>query len=215
VTEPTDLTRLRSEYQARGLVRSDLPTEPLELWRQWLADAQAAGLPESNAMVVSTVDPDGAPSSRTVLCKDADHQGFVFFTNYHSRKGLALANEARISLLFPWHSLARQVIVSGVAAPVSRAESEAYFATRSRTAQLSASASEQSTVVASREVLEQRVSELDAQYEGAAVPCPPHWGGYRVQPASIEFWQGRAGRLHDRLRYRVSGEEWVVERLSP
>jgi pyridoxamine 5'-phosphate oxidase len=215
VPEPTDLSRLRSENQARGLARRDLPAQPIELWRRWLNDATAAGLAESNAMIVSTVDPDGAPSSRTVLCKSADHEGFVFFTNYLSRKGRALSNEPRLSLLFPWYSLARQVIVTGVATPVGRAESEEYFATRSRDAQLSASASAQSAVIDSRGVLERRVEELDAQYDGIDVPCPPHWGGYRVRPGSIEFWQGRDGRLHDRLRYRASGEDWVVERLSP
>lgn len=215
MTEPPDLARLREEYQIRGLARRDLPTEPIELWRQWLDDAQAAGLAESNAMVVSTVDPDGAPSSRTVLCKGADDEGFVFFTNFFSRKGLALSSEPRVSLLFPWHQLSRQAIVNGVAIRVSRAESEAYFATRPRGAQLSASASDQSRVVASRAALEQRVTELEAEYDGTDVPCPPHWGGYRVRPASIEFWQGRRDRLHDRLRYRVSDGGWVVERLSP
>jgi pyridoxamine 5'-phosphate oxidase len=215
VTEPVDLVRLRTEYQARGLARRDLPAQPIELWRQWLDDAQAAGLAESNAMIVSTVDPDGTPSSRTVLCKGADGTGFVFFTNYLSRKGLALAAESRVSLLFPWHLLSRQVIVSGVAAPVGRSESEAYFATRPRGAQLSATASEQSSVLASREALEQRVKELAAQYAGADIPCPPHWGGYRVRPTTIEFWQGRHDRLHDRLRYRVAEGDWVVERLNP
>jgi pyridoxamine 5'-phosphate oxidase len=215
VTEPADLARLRSEFQARGLSRHDLPARPIELWRSWLADAEAAGLAESNAMVVSTVDPDGAPSSRTVLCKSADDDGFVFFTNYGSRKGLALTSEPRVGLLFPWHVLARQVIVSGVVSRTSRSESEAYFASRPRGAQLSASASEQSSVIVDRQVLEQQVAELAAAYEGRDVPCPPGWGGYRVRPLSIEFWQGRQDRLHDRLRYRVDDGDWVIERLSP
>jgi pyridoxamine 5'-phosphate oxidase len=215
VTELRELAQLRRDYQARGLARADLPEQPIELWRRWLADAEAAGLPESNAMVVSTVDGDGAPSSRTVLCKIADEHGFVFFTNYLSRKGRALEAEPRVSLLFPWHPLARQVIVMGAATRVSRAESEAYFATRSRGAQLSAAASAQSTVAASREALERRVSELKAEYEGRDVPCPPHWGGFRVAAMTIEFWQGRDDRLHDRLRYLADGDGWVVERLSP
>jgi pyridoxamine 5'-phosphate oxidase len=215
VPEPLDPARLRDEYQARGLTTQDLPAEPLELWQRWLADAQAAGLAESNAMVVSTVDPDGSPSSRTVLCKSADASGFVFFTNYTSRKGVALAAEPRVSLLFPWHPLARQVIVNGTAAPVSRADSEAYFATRPRGAQLSATASAQSSVIESRAALEAKVRELEAAYEGREVPCPPHWGGFRVSPATIEFWQGRNDRLHDRLRYRAGDGGWAVERLSP
>jgi pyridoxamine 5'-phosphate oxidase len=215
VTEPLDLARLRNDYRAHGLSRAELPEQPLDLWRRWLTDAQAADLAESNAMVVSTVDPDGSPSSRTVLCKGADDAGFVFFTNYGSRKGLALAGEPRVSLLFPWHQLARQVIVTGVAGKVARAESEAYFATRPRGAQISAAASAQSSVVRSRDALEQRVSELQAEYADRDVPCPPYWGGYRVRPVTIEFWQGRNDRLHDRLRYRAGDHGWVVERLSP
>jgi pyridoxamine 5'-phosphate oxidase len=215
VTEPIDLARLRNEYEAAGLAPGDLPAAPVELWRRWLSDAQAAGIAELNAMVVSTVDPDGTPASRNVLCKGADEDGFVFFTNYRSRKGVALAAEPRISLLFAWQQLSRQVIVSGVAVPVPRSESEDYFATRARGSQISAWASEQSTVIASREVLERRVSELQAEYDGRDVPCPPHWGGYLVRPSTIEFWQGRHDRLHDRLRYRASDAGWVVERLSP
>jgi pyridoxamine 5'-phosphate oxidase len=215
VTEPIDLARLRNEYQAAGLARRDLLEAPVALWRRWLGEAETAGVAEINAMIVSTVDPDGTPSSRTVLCKAADDDGFVFFTNYLSRKGVALTSEPRVSLLFPWHQLSRQVIVNGVAAPVSRAESEAYFATRPRGSQISAWASEQSTVVASRDLLEQRVNELEVTYDGLDVPCPPCWGGYLVRPSTIEFWQGRDDRLHDRLRYRASDGGWVVERLSP
>ncbi len=215
MTEPPDLARIREANRGHGLARRDLPARPIELWRRWLADARSAGLSEANAMIVSTVDPDGTPSSRTVLCKGADDDGFVFFTNYLSRKGMALADEPRVSLLFPWHEIARQVIVSGAAVPTSRSESEAYFATRARGAQLSAAASEQSQVLDSRDRLEQRVAELAARYDGTDVPCPPHWGGYRVRPWAVEFWQGRNDRLHDRLRYRRSDDEWVVERLNP
>jgi pyridoxamine 5'-phosphate oxidase len=215
VTEPIDLTRLRNEYQAAGLARAGLPSRPIELWRRWLGEAQDCGIAEINAMVVSTVDADGAPSSRTVLCKGADDDGFVFFTNYLSRKGRALTAEPRISLLFPWHQLSRQVIVGGTAVPVSRAESEDYFATRPRGAQISAWASEQSTPVPSREALEQRVAELTAKHDGEDVPCPPYWGGYLVRPATIEFWQGRNDRLHDRLRYVAGEDGWEIERRSP
>jgi pyridoxamine 5'-phosphate oxidase len=215
VTEPIDLARLRNEYQAAGLSESDLPHDPIELWQRWLADAQECGIAEINAMVVSTVDADGTPSSRTVLCKGADHNGFLFFTNYLSRKGRALAVEPRISLLFPWHQLSRQIIVSGSAVPTSRVDSEAYFATRPRGAQISAWASEQSTVVANRGTLEQRTQEYADAYAGRDVPCPPHWGGYLVRPVTIEFWQGRNDRLHDRLVYFATDDGWSVERLSP
>jgi pyridoxamine 5'-phosphate oxidase len=214
--EPIDLARLRNDYQSVGLARADLPGQPVELWRQWLADAERAGIAEINAMIVSTVDADGTPSSRTVLCKAADENGFVFFTNYTSRKGRALAADARISLLFAWHPLSRQVIVSGVAAPVSRSESEAYFATRPRGSQLGAWASEQSAVVGDRAELERQFAAVETEYAGRDVPCPPHWGGYLVRASTIEFWQGRHDRLHDRLRYRATeGEDWLVERLSP
>jgi pyridoxamine 5'-phosphate oxidase len=198
-----------------GLARDDLPAEPVELWWRWLGDAQECGIAELNAMIVSTVDPDGHPSSRTVLCKGADPDGFVFFTNYTSRKGRGIAHQPWVSLLFPWHQISRQVIVTGASEAVSRAESEAYFATRPRGAQISAAASEQSTVVASRAALEARTQELEAKYDDRDVPCPPHWGGYRVKPATIEFWQGRNDRLHDRLRYVADGDGWVIERLSP
>jgi pyridoxamine 5'-phosphate oxidase len=213
--EPIDLARLRSDYQAAGLDKADLPSEPLPLWRAWLADAQAASLAEANAMVVSTVDPDGRPSSRTVLCKAADDRGFVFFTNYASRKGVAIATHPAVVLLFPWHSLSRQVIVDGLAHQLPREESAAYFATRPRGAQLSATASAQSQVVEDRAALEARVAELAVRYDGAPVPCPPGWGGYLVVPETIEFWQGRHDRLHDRLRFVRAGAGWRVERLNP
>lgn len=209
------LSRLRTDYQAAGLSEADLPADPMELWRAWLADAQAAALAEANAMVVSTVDPDGAPSSRTVLCKAADDRGFVFFTNYASRKGVAIAAHPSVALLFPWHSLSRQVIVNGIANQLSRAESEEYFATRPRGAQISAAASAQSQVLADRAALEARVADVAAEHVAAEIPCPPGWGGYVVIPETIEFWQGRHDRLHDRLRYVAADDGWRVERLSP
>jgi pyridoxamine 5'-phosphate oxidase len=176
---------------------------------------------EINAMIVSTVDPDGMPSVRTVLCKGADSRGFVFYTNYESRKGRALAGEPRVSLLFPWHQLSRQVIVNGLSERTSREESEAYFATRPRGAQISAWASEQSRPIADRGTLEERHHEVEARYDGAEIPCPPYWGGYIVRPQTIEFWQGRNDRLHDRLRYVAGpgglGSEgaWEIQRLCP
>jgi pyridoxamine 5'-phosphate oxidase len=213
--DPTDLAALRRDYESDGIDVDSLPTEPLPLWQSWLRDAETADVAEINAMIVSTVDADGTPSSRTVLCKAATAEGFVFFTNYTSRKGQAIAAEPRVSLLFPWHPLSRQVIVTGRAEQVSREESEAYFASRPRGSQISAVASAQSSVVPSREVLEQRVAELEQTYDGRDVPCPPHWGGFLVRPQTVEFWQGRRDRLHDRIRYRAQHNGWQVERLSP
>jgi pyridoxamine 5'-phosphate oxidase len=215
VPDLADLAKLREEYQDSGLSRSDLPANPIELWRRWLAEAEAAGVVEINAMIVATVDPDGTPSVRTVLCKGADDRGFVFYTNYTSRKGGALTAEPRVSLLFPWHQLSRQVIVNGISERTSPEESAAYFATRPRGAQISAWASGQSQPVADRSTLEQRHRDVEAQYDGQDVPCPPHWGGYVVRPQTIEFWQGRNDRLHDRLRYVATHDGWDVERLCP
>jgi pyridoxamine 5'-phosphate oxidase len=213
--DTTDLAALRRDYESDGIDVEALPAEPLPLWQSWLRDAETAQVAEINAMIVSTVDADGTPSSRTVLCKGASPAGFVFFTNYTSRKGLAIAADPRVSLLFPWHPLSRQVIVTGSAEQISREESEAYFASRPRGSQISAVASAQSSVVPSREVLEQRVAELEREYDGRDVPCPPHWGGFLVRPQTVEFWQGRRDRLHDRIRYRAQGSGWQVERLSP
>jgi len=192
-----------------------LTPDPLDLWRSWLDDAWNAGLPEANAMIVTTIDPDGRPSVRTVLCKGADERGFIFFTNYASRKGRAIASHPEVALLFPWHPLSRQVIVNGSAARLPREESEAYFASRPRGAQLSATASEQSRPIPDRAALEARVVKAAARYDGAEVPCPPDWGGFVVRPETIEFWQGRNDRLHDRLRCSVSDSGWQVERLNP
>jgi len=212
------LAALRREYGDHGLDLPDLADDPVTMFRRWLADTVAAGIHEPNAMVVATVGPDGRPSSRMVLLKELDQRGFVFFTNYESRKAREIAANQAVSLLFPWQDLQRQVRVEGTATRVSQPDSEAYFATRPRESQLGAWASPQSRVVASRSALDERYGGVLAQFaELDAVPLPPHWGGFRVAPEVVEFWQGRRGRMHDRLVYRRAedADGWRVERLAP
>ncbi|MFF8588893.1 pyridoxamine 5'-phosphate oxidase [Streptomyces althioticus] len=215
---PLDLASMRKQYRTEGLSETDLAATPVEQFARWFAQAaREGGLFEPNAMIVSTADAVGRPSSRTVLLKHFDESGFVFYTNYESRKGRDLAENPHVSLLFPWHPVARQVIVTGTATRTGRAETAAYFRTRPHGSQLGAWASGQSTVIASREVLDTAYAGLAARYpEQERVPVPPHWGGFRVVPETVEFWQGRENRLHDRLRYvAVPGGGWRVERLAP
>ena len=207
---------LRQEYAEGGLDEADLPPDPITMFERWLDDAVTAGLPEPNAMVVATVDPDGQPSARTVLLKGVGAEGFAFYTNLSSRKGRALAAEPRCALLFPWHPLQRQVRVEGVAEPLPRERVADYFATRPRGSQLGAWASPQSEVVAGRAELDDRYALAETTHAGRDVPPPDHWGGYLVRPESMELWQGRPGRMHDRLVYRRTGPDaWVVQRLAP
>lgn len=213
-----DLGRLRREYGDHGLDTPDLSDDPVVMFRRWFDDAVRAGLHEPNAMVVATVSAEGRPSARLVLLKGLDERGFVFFTNYASRKGRDLDANPAVSLLFPWHDLQRQVRVEGVASRTSAEESQAYFATRPRASQLGAWASPQSQVVDARAALDERYAGVLAWFADVDdVPLPPFWGGVRVTPEAIEFWQGRQGRMHDRLRYRREATEpaWTVERLAP
>jgi pyridoxamine 5'-phosphate oxidase len=210
---------MRRQYLAAGLDESELAEEPMDQFDRWFADAAKTGIDEPNAMIVTTVGPDGQPSVRTVLLKGYDRRGFVFYTNYDSRKGVELDANPKIALLFPWHPLGRQVIVTGLAERVGRDETAAYFRSRPHGSQLGAWASEQSRPVPSRAELEQRYADLAARYpEGEGVPVPPFWGGYRIAPLTVEFWQGRENRLHDRLRYEAGGptdQAWRVRRLCP
>lgn len=215
----TDLAALRIEYGDRGLAEDDVDPDPWVQWRGWFDEVAAAGVHEPNAMVLATVDPDGQPSSRMVLLKGTSTgesgEGFAFFTNAASRKGRALAHEPRCALLFPWHPLERQVRVEGVAHPLTPAEVATYFAARPRGAQIGAWASPQSEAVADRAALERAYREAEERFAGADVPVPPTWGGYRVRPVAFEFWQGRSGRLHDRIRYERVGAGWERTRLAP
>ena len=189
-------------------------TDPVAQFSTWFDDARARGIEEPNAMAVATVGASGAPSVRMVLLKEFDERGFVFYTNYGSRKGRELEHDARAALLFFWQPLARQVRIEGTAARVTPAESADYFRTRARGAQIGAWASLQSEPV-TRVELERRVTELEEEYAGREVPVPPFWGGFRVMPTRFEFWQGREHRLHDRIVYARHGGRWRIERLSP
>ncbi len=213
MTSERPLAELRREYALAGLAEEDLaPTWWAQLGR-WFAEAES--LREPNAVVLVTATADAAPSARTVLLKGFDEDGLVVFTNLTSRKARELAENPRATLLFPWVDLERQVVVEGSVAQVPRAQTEAYFRTRPRGAQIGAWTSHQSSVIPSRQVLEERRAELEELFAGQDVPAPDFWGGLRLTPSAVEFWQGRPDRLHDRLRFRSTGDGWVVERLAP
>ena len=209
------IAALRRDYMQRGLDETDLDPDPFQQFAAWFQDAlESKAVLEPNAMVLSTVSPEGQPRGRIVLLKGFDADGFVFFTNQRSTKGQHLAANPRAGLTLGWIELERQVCIEGIVTPTPRAAVEAYFQTRPRGSRLGAWASHQSEVIPNRAMLAQRLAEADARHPGE-VPPPPEWGGYRLAPEQIEFWQGRTNRLHDRFRYRKSGDAWIIERLSP
>ena len=214
--DAAQLAALRQEYSERGLRRAELDPDPVAQFNRWLADAVRERIPEPNAVTLSTVDADGQPWSRTVLLKVCDARGFAFFTNYESAKGRQIAANPRAALTFLWVSLERQVNVAGTLTQTSREESEQYFQTRPPDSRLGAWASQQSSVIAGRAQLEKQFDEARAKFGETEIPLPPHWGGYTLTPHTIEFWQGRRSRLHDRFRYtRGRDGAWKIERLSP
>ncbi|MBD2196373.1 MULTISPECIES: pyridoxamine 5'-phosphate oxidase [Calothrix] len=207
---------LRKDYTLEDLTETEVDPNPFIQFKQWFEQALAAQLPEPNAMTIATATPDGKPSARMVLLKDFDERGFVFFTNYNSRKGQELAENPQAALVFWWAELERQVRIIGHVEQVSAAESDKYFYSRPENSRLGAWASRQSEAIANREVLEQNLQQLQHQYENQEIPRPSHWGGLRVIPTEIEFWQGRPSRLHDRLLYtRLDTQTWKIQRLSP
>lgn len=209
-----DLSKIREEYARSKLVEADAATDPFEQFGRWFDDAVRAKMPTVNAMTLATVGPDGKPAARVVLLKGYDRDGFVFFTNYESRKGRELGAYPHAALVMFWPELERQIRIEGTITRTDARESDEYYATRPLGARLGAWASPQSQVLPDRAALEERLRKVTAQY-GEQPPRPPHWGGFRLEPAFIEFWQGRMDRLHDRLRYRRTDNAWAIERLGP
>ncbi len=215
-TPPLDLASLRNEYAAHGLRRAELDPDPIKEFGAWFSAAAAAGIPDVNAMSLATATSDGQPSVRVVLLKGFDQRGFVFFTNYASEKGAQMEANPRVGLALYWVQLERQIRINGRVEHTSREESDTYFHSRPRGSQLGAWASRQSEVVDARRVLDARLAEMEERFANREVELPPHWGGYRVQPDRIEFWQGRPNRLHDRFCYtREPNGTWAIWRLAP
>jgi pyridoxamine 5'-phosphate oxidase len=205
----------RVQYETAGLDLADLAATPIQQWHRWYDDAVEAGVAEPNAMTVSSNDAEGQPDARVVLAREVNDEGIVFYTNYESAKGIQLAGAPFASAVFAWLDLHRQVRVRGEIEVVSSEESDAYFASRPRESQIGAWASAQSQVITGREELEAAVVEMTQRFMGGDVPRPPHWGGLRIVPSTVEFWQGRPSRLHDRFRYAWAGTQWSISRLAP
>lgn len=207
--------QLPKEYPSRRLDEKEISPDPVAQFGRWFEEALRAGLKEPNAMTLATATKDGRPSARMVLLKHYDKEGFVFFTNYESRKGKELAENPVAALVFWWAEFGRQIRIEGRVEKISRKDSQDYFQSRPFESQISAWASAQSRVIGSREILEERYQQLRKEHEGKTVPCPPNWGGYCLVPEAFEFWQGWVNRLHDRIQYRRSKEGWKIERLAP
>jgi pyridoxamine 5'-phosphate oxidase len=211
-----DALSRHTDYGEISLEEGSLSSDPMTQVERWLEEADEQGVYEPNAMVISTIDPDGAPTSRTVLCRGVSEHGITFFTDYTSQKGRALAVHPEVAVVFPWYTLHRQIKIRGVVEKVSEADSDAYFDTRPRDSRIGAWASDQSQPIDSREALEEKVAEATRRFDGVEqVPRPEKWGGYLIRPTSIEFWAGRRSRLHDRVRFVKSADGWEIERLQP
>jgi pyridoxamine 5'-phosphate oxidase len=215
MANPADVAALRQEYSVHGLSRRDLDPDPIKQFAVWFTTAVEAGIPEVNAMTLATVSPEDRPTARVVLLKGYNHDGFVFYTNYHSEKGRHLAKNPHAALIIYWKELERQLRIEGVVKKTSRGESKRYFHSRPLGSQLGAWASRQSEVIDARRILEARLAEMEERFARKEVPLPPNWGGYIVQPERMEFWQGRPNRLHDRFRYTRAGDGWQLDRLAP
>jgi len=213
----SDLSNYRKSYEKSELLENTIPEDPISLFKKWFHEVEDfGGVEEVNAMTVSTFGLDGFPKSRVVLLKNYSYEGFIFYTNYDSEKGRAIAENPHICLSFFWHSMERQVIIKGVAGKTPENISAGYFESRPDGSKLGAIVSKQSEVIASREVLETKLKQLEGQFEGKEIPRPENWGGFLVKPVEVEFWQGRANRLHDRIRYKLQQDySWKIERLSP
>lgn len=210
-----DLSKFREEYRSGELLESNINKDPLQQFDIWLQDAIDSQISEPNAMSVATSTPDGKPSIRVVLLKELNQQGFIFFTNYNSRKGTEISDNPHAAIVFDWHQIERQVRIEGVIKKISEKDSDTYFNSRPESSKIGAWVSPQSQVVMGREELNKLQNKTDKLFEGKNIPRPPHWGGYILLPTSIEFWQGRPSRLHDRIVYRLHKDKWIIERLAP